>query len=124
MCIRDRPDTAWRCEGSAIGQRISFSLPAGRQLAEVGLIPGYAKTDATSGDDRYAENNRITRVTWVLADGTEVEQALSADPKDRSMRTIRVPAVAGDSVALIIGGVATGERDTTMISEVRLAAKK
>lgn len=114
--------TAWRCEGDAIGTRLTFRLPEDTRVGQVGLIPGYAKTDRKSGADRYAENNRITRATWILADGTEVEQRFSADPNDRSLRRIRVPATEGDQVTLRIEAVATGKRNTTMISEVRVWA--
>lgn len=122
--IDGKTATAWRCPGTAIGQRIRIRLPEHTDLAEVGLIPGYAKTDAQSKVDRYAENNRITRVRWLLADGTRVEQALSGNPKDRSMRTIRVPATEGDVVTLEIVEVAKGKRNTTMISELSIGAAR
>ena len=112
--------TAWRCDGRAVGKKLTISVPAGTRLAEVGLIPGYAKTDAKSGANRYAENNRITRVRWILSDGSEVVQAMSADPKDRSLRTMRIPPTETGSVTLEIVDVAKGKRNTTMISEISL----
>lgn len=119
--IDGKADTAWRCEGKALGQRLRIALPSGTRLAEVGLIPGYAKTDPKTGADRYAENNRITKVRWTLADGTEMVQSMSANPADRSIRTMRVPATEGDTVTLQILEVARGSRNTTMISELRFA---
>ena len=74
-------DTTWRCDGSAVGQRITLDLGREREVAEVGLIPGYAKTDDTDGTDRYAEDNRVTKVRWTIG-STVVEQTLSGDPQD------------------------------------------
>ncbi len=122
--IDGKVDTAWRCEGNAIGQQIRIALPPGTRVAEVGLIPGYAKTDSRTGADRYAENNRITKVRWTLADGTEVVQSMSANPADRSIRSMRVPATEGDTLTLQILEVSKGRRNTTMISELRVASAK
>jgi hypothetical protein len=113
-------ETTWRCDGSAVGQRIRLDLGEARAVGEVGLVPGYAKTDDASGADRYAENNRITRVRWTIGD-TVVVQRISPSPQDRRMRTIRVPRTTADRIVLEILAVATGPRDTTAISEVRVA---
>lgn len=113
--------TAWRCAGSGVGQRLTLLLPEGAGVAEVGLVPGYAKTDPVSGVDRYAENNRITRVRWHFADGSSVVQRIDGDPADRSMRTMRVPVAEGGRVVLEILESAPGRRDTIAISEVRVA---
>lgn len=116
------PSTAWRCTGPAIGERLQVTLPAGTEVAEVGIIPGYAKTDPASGTDRYAENNRITRVRWTIGDGVVVVQRLDPDPKNRDVQMIRVPATRTDSVTLEILAVAPGTRNTTAISELVAAA--
>jgi hypothetical protein len=116
------PSTAWRCDGSAEGEKLTFTLPAGTELAEVGLIPGYAKTDPKSGADRYVENNRITRVRWTLADGVTVIQNFDPDPHNRAVQTLRVPKTATDRVSLEILGIRRGPRNTTAISEVAFAA--
>ncbi|MGO4255624.1 NADase-type glycan-binding domain-containing protein [Marmoricola sp. RAF53] len=116
------PSTAWRCDGDAVGEKLRFALPDDVEVAEVGLVPGYAKTDPASGTDRYAENNRITQVRWTFGDGSVVEQTLDPDPKKRSVQTLRVPATATHEVTLEILAVAPGPRNTTAISEVRFGA--
>ncbi len=76
-------------------------------------MPGYAKTDPANGVDRYAENNRITRVRWRFDDGTTFVQRMSANPGDRSMRTMRIPVTQTSRVVLeILGSQArtTGHR--------------
>jgi hypothetical protein len=112
-------DTTWRCDGTAIGKKITLRLPGTLAIGEVGLIPGYAKTDDSTGDDRYAENNRVTRVRWTIGD-VVVDQRLGASTSDRSLRLLRVPRSETDEVQLEILGVAKGPRNTTAISEVQL----
>jgi hypothetical protein len=116
-----RAQTAWRCTGAATGQKLTLRLSGVTDVAQVGLIPGYAKTDPESGTDRYAENNRITRVRWTLGDGVTVVQRLDPDPSSRAMQVLRVPRTTTDTVTLEILAVAHGPRDTTAISEISLA---
>lgn len=118
------PATAWRCDGDAIGERVVIRLPEGTQVAEVGLVPGYAKTDPASGVDRYAENNRITRVRWTLRPGVTVVQRLDPSPDDRDVQTIRVPRTASGRVILEVLAVEEGSRGSTAISEVWVAAAR
>lgn len=120
--IDEDETTAWRCNGRARGETITFALPTGTAVAEVGLIPGYAKTDPISGTDRYAENNRITKVRWTLADGVVLDQVLDPDPSDRSVQSIRVPVTTTGEVTLEIRAVERGSRNTTAISSVVLGA--
>jgi hypothetical protein len=117
-----RPDTAWRCDGTAVGERLVLRLSRSVDVGEVGLVPGYAKTDPASGADRYAENNRITRVRWTLGDGTTVVQRLDPDPSSRAPQLIRVPRTSTDTITLEILAVQRGPRDTTAISELTVAA--
>jgi len=113
------PTTAWRCDGEAIGETVRLVLPAGTPVAEVGLIPGYAKTDPASGADRFTENNRITRVRWTFEDGTEVVQEL--DPTDRTVQRLRVPRTESGTIVLEVLAVERGTRNRTAISEIEVA---
>ena len=110
--------TAWRCDGEAVGTVLTVTLPADTAVGQVGLVPGYAKTDPKSGADRYAENNRITKVRWTLADGRVVVQKLDPDPDSRKIQLVRVPRTATGSVSLEILAVERGARNTTAISEL------
>lgn len=114
------PKTAWRCDGRGVGTTMRFSFPEYVRVAEVGVIPGYAKTDPANGADRYAQNNRITEVSWTIG-ARHVVQRFSADPHDRSLRTIRVPSTTVDGVRLQVRETARGPRDTTAISEILIA---
>jgi len=116
-----KAQTAWRCSGTAVGQKLTLRLGGDTDVAEVGLIPGYAKTDPASGVDRYAENNRITKVRWTLADGMSIVQRLDPDPSSRAMQLLRVPRTTTDTVTLEILAVKHGSRNTSAISEISLA---
>jgi hypothetical protein len=114
--------TAWRCAGPGTGETLTLELSGETRVAEVGLVPGYAKSDPASGVDRYAENNRITRVRWSFEDGSSVVQRMGPDPQDRSMRTVRVPVTVTGAVTLEVLASDPGARDTIAVSEVRVAA--
>jgi hypothetical protein len=114
--------TAWRCAGSGKGQSLTITLPEGTEIAEVGLVPGYAKTDPVSGADRYAQNNRITRVRWRFDDGSSVVQRMGGSAQNRSMRTQRIAPTTTRKVVLEILGSQRGPRNTVAISEIRLAS--
>jgi hypothetical protein len=116
--IDDKADTAWRCSGTAVGQKLTLRITAGADVAEIGLVPGYAKTDPASGADRYAENNRITRVRWTLADGVSFLQRLDPDPSSRAVQLLRVPPTDTDTITLQILAVKRGPRNTTAISQI------
>ena len=112
--------TAWRCNGDGVGQTLTLSLPEGVRVGEVGLVPGYAKTDPRSGADRYAENNRITRVRWTFADGTSFVQRLDGSPTNREMQTVRIPLTESNQVEIEVLASTRGARNTIAVSEVRV----
>ncbi len=106
--------TAWLCQGSGVGQRLTITLPVTTDVVRLGLVPGYAKSD------RYPKNNRVTRVAWVFDDGTRVVQTMDGSKKNRSLRTLRIDPVRTRTVVLQILGVARGAKNNTAISAVRL----
>lgn len=113
--------TAWRCAGDGRGTTLRITLESTAEVAQVGLVPGYAKTDPQSGADRYAENNRITRVRWTFSDGSSVIQRLDGSPTLRRLQTLRIPPVETDSVTLQVLTSVKGARNTIAISEVELS---
>ena len=112
--------TAWRCNGTGVGQTLSLAFAEPVEVGEIGLVPGYAKTDPASGVDRYAENNRITRVRWTFPDGTSVVQRLDGSPTNRSMQSLRVKPVQADSVTIEVLRSVRGARNTVAVSEVQI----
>ena len=74
--------TAWRCNGDGVGQKMQLNLSDTVRIGELGIVPGYAKTDPRSGADRYAQNNRLTKVRWSFPDGTSVVQKLDGSAEE------------------------------------------
>lgn len=118
------PSSAWRCVGDGRGVTLTFSLPRPRPIAQVGLIPGYAKTDPYSGADRYAENRRISRVRWSFDGGAWVEQTFRTGRFDRQMQTMRIPPVRTHRVTVTIEDSVPGPRNTVAVSTVNLGSPR
>jgi len=110
--------TAWRCPGDGTGESVTLQLSKELQVAELGLVPGYAKTDPRNGADRYAENNRLTLVRWTFPNGDTIEQELDGSPDNREMQTIRIDPVLADEVVLEVLSVEPGRRNTVAVSEI------
>jgi len=116
--------TAWRCNGEGRGVTLTFSLRHARRIAQVGLRPGYAKTDPYSGADRYAENRRISKVRWSFDGGAWVEQRFRTGRFDRGMQTMRIPPVRAGKVTVTIEDSAPGPRNTVAVSTVNLGSPR
>ncbi len=117
--VDGKASTAWRCDGAAVGEKIRLVLPKRIPIGEVGLIPGYAKTDPETRVDRFAENNRVTQVRWTFGK-TVLTQKFGGAADDRSLQLLRVPKTRAKKVFLEILEVRKGPRDITAISEIRL----
>jgi hypothetical protein len=115
-------DSAWRCPGDGVGETLVIDLGGTAQVAELGLVPGYAKTDATDGTDRYAENRRLTAVRWRFDDGTTIDQQLDPDPDLRDLQTIRIPVATAERVTMEIVSSSDADRDSVAVSELRISA--
>jgi hypothetical protein len=117
--LDDDPSTAWRVEGNGRGVTLTLTLPGRAHLTEVGLIPGYAKVDPVSGDDRFTQERRITGVRWRFDDQTSVTQEL-VDAPELQRTTVDV-----DTTSVVLEIVRTGapgdpDFDYTAISDVSL----
>ena len=92
--VDDKPQTAWRCNGSGEGQQITLTMPRPSRIVGVGLINGYAKV---YGDvNLYPQYRRVRTVRWTLPDGTWFDQ----DDVDSLQvgQTFPYVVVAGDAV--------------------------
>jgi serine/threonine protein kinase len=116
-------DTAWRMEfrDPKDLSPIKLRLAESSRVSEVGLIPGFAKTDPCDETDRFSENRRITQVRWTIG---EVSVVQNLDPDNRKMQSMRLPlSPQGKVVELQILAVSEDptpedERDFITISEV------
>ncbi|MDQ3664660.1 MAG: hypothetical protein M3353_08395, partial [Actinomycetota bacterium] len=113
-------ESAWRCDGDGSGVRLDVTLGQQATVSRVGLIPGYAKTDPVDGTDRYAENRRISEVTWNFDDGESVTQRFDTDPDNRSLQWTSVPDAETRAVEIAIEASAEAARNTVAISTVQV----
>jgi hypothetical protein len=115
-------ETAWRCPGSAVGQRLVFDFGTPVTLTSVGLVPGYDKTDPVDGSNRFVDNRTVTGVTWRFDDGSAHRQAIPAPQRAMTTSTLPTPERTQRVVLEITGtGNDTAIRDFTTISDVAFA---
>ena len=117
--VDGRPDTAWRCDGSAVGARLVLEFDRPVTVTSVGLVPGYAKVDPKSGDDRFTQNRTVTAATWLFDDGTTHLQQIDS-PQPVMTSSNLTSAVSTTRVVLQVTGTGnpTAERDFTAVSDV------
>ncbi len=112
------PATCWRMPGSGAGEEIVLRLAEPTEVAQVGLINGYAKS---SGDlDWYRGNRRVLAVEWVFDDGTTVAQSLA---QTRALQTVAVEPVRTSTIRLRLvevsaPGKGRAARNYTALSDV------
>lgn len=111
------PSTAWRTVGDGRNVKITLSFAEAHRFTEVGLIPGYDKTDQCTGIDRFVQMRRIKKVRWTFDDGTTVEQLFT---DERSSQAIAVQAVSTRVVVEILQTTTQRELDYTAISDIQL----
>ena len=115
--------TAWRCPGSG-GHTIQVAPAAGNSVvvSDLGLVPGYAKTDPASGVDRFTDNHTVTEVVWRLYDGKQwltVRQDV-ADPHPQLtwIRLAKPTTVYSATVTVTATGNPGSRVDSTPVSEI------
>jgi hypothetical protein len=114
-----RPETAWRCEGAAVGVRLVYEFYQPMAITAVGLIPGYAKIDPTDGTDRFLENYTVTAVEWQFDGGQTHRQSIPAPRPTLTMSELPVEVVASQVVLEITDtGNPGAAREFTAISDV------
>jgi hypothetical protein len=111
-------ESAWRTPGDGKGIRLTVQLGGIKQLTEVGLIPGYDKTDQCTAVDRFVQMRRITKVRWSFDDGTSIEQTFR---NDREVQSIPVASKSAKVEVEILSSTAPGELDYVAISEIRVS---
>lgn len=111
------PLTAWRTAGDATGQQITVTFPVPIMVTSVGLLPGYAKVDPVSGEDRFFQNRRIVAVRWTAADGSYLDQTFAESPE---MQRLSGSVITPTLTVQILRTSAPGDRDFTAISDLEV----
>lgn len=119
--------TAWQCvDTDGAGETLTFDLREQVAISELGLIPGYAKTDPHEGTDWYPLNRRLTEVQWRFDDGEPLTQTLDPNPDLREMQTISLdePRTTSTLTLEIVSSVLApdGNRNNIAVTEVEITA--
>lgn len=127
QAVDGKLDTAWRCDGAAAGQSLTFTLPAGTELVRVAVYNGYGKTDPKSGESMYGQYRRVTSATWQLPDGSWFTQKFADNGAGLQQVEMPKTAIKGDITFTIVSTTPPGwanvpTRDAVLISEVQFFA--
>lgn len=119
------PSTCWRMEGDGAGQVLTFNLSERAAVGSLGLVNGYAKTDPRTGEDRYRQERRVLRVTWLFDDGQQVQQTLRDGLRSPQRLELPTPIDAARVSLRIDGTTAPGDArfDYTALSSVSITAQ-
>lgn len=79
-------DTAWRVPGNGIGERVIVFFDQAVRLSEVWIVPGYAKVDPVSGENRFWQNRRVRKVRLTFGGGRWVEARLAEQAEFQPVR--------------------------------------
>jgi hypothetical protein len=120
--VDGRLDTAWRCDGSAVGAQLVLVFDRPVTVTAVGLVPGYAKVDPADGVDRFAQNRTVTSANWRFDSG-EVHVQEIPDPQPVMTTTDLTSPVTTTRVVLEIAdtGNDAAERPFTAVSDVQVS---
>lgn len=110
------PATAWRCPSDTAGQRLRFRFAEPVVLRRVALVPGYAKTDPATGEDRFTQNHPVTRARWSY--GGEIRVQEIADPSRTGQALALEPAEPVTEVELVVEAIGPAPRPYVAISDV------
>jgi len=113
------PGTAWRVEGDGVGETVTFSWPAAIHVRGIGVVPGYAKQDAVTGEDRFLQNRRVRRVSVTFDGGAAVQVDLTDRPV---LQTFEVDAVTSTVQLTVESTTPRSDRDYAAMSEVQFWA--
>jgi hypothetical protein len=116
-------DTAWRCPGAG-GHTLQFRPGQYSAVTDLGLIPGYAKTDPATGADRFLDNHTVTQAVWRLYTGATWYQFVQDIPNPTAqMAWIHLPQamkVERASLTVTATGNSGSRVDSTPISTVAM----
>jgi hypothetical protein len=93
--VDGEPTTAWKVGGTGVGEWIELEYDKPIEVSRVGIIPGYAKTDLCSSENRFYQYRVVKKAKIEISDGTNVEKSFQAKPQ---MQFADVPDTETSSV--------------------------
>lgn len=111
--LDDDATTGWRCNGDAVGERITFTFPPGTKLVGVRVVNGYSKI--TNGHDLYPQYRRATTIRWSLPGQGDAFFVQELDDESSAPQEVRIPRsdARGGVTAQIVSTAPPGSTDET-----------
>ena len=107
--------TAWRTPGAGKDASVTLIFDNPIDVVRIGLIPGYAKTDAQTGVDRFVQNRIIKTVSYQIAGIPNTTKTFRPQPVPQF---VRLDALTSRITVKILDTTAPGGLDYTAISEI------
>jgi hypothetical protein len=107
--------TAWRVAGNGVGETVTLIFDRPVDIVRIGLIPGYAKFDPETGDNRFEQDRIIKEVQYLIPGLPPTVQRFRPQPFPQF---VRVSAATSRITVEILGTTAPGGLDYTAISEI------
>jgi serine/threonine-protein kinase len=79
-------ETAWRAPGDGHGVTLTLLFDNPVDVARIGLIPGYAKSDPATGVNRFEQNRIVRSVRYELPGRPPIEQTLRPEAVPQFVR--------------------------------------
>jgi tRNA A-37 threonylcarbamoyl transferase component Bud32 len=79
-------ETAWRAPGDGHGVTLTLLFDNPVDVARIGLIPGYAKSDPATGVNRFEQNRIVRAVRYELPGRPPIDQELKPEAVRQSVR--------------------------------------
>jgi serine/threonine protein kinase len=64
--VDGKVETAWRTRGNGRGVTLTLLFDGPVDIVRIGLIPGYAKTDPTTGVNRFQQERTVAEVRYLI----------------------------------------------------------
>lgn len=109
-------DTAWRVPGNGVGEMVFVFFDQAVLLSEVWIVPGYAKIDPYTGENRFRQNRRVRSVELTFSGKRSIQARLADRPEYQPIRF--QPVVTSFVGVEILETTPHGGRDFTPISEI------
>jgi hypothetical protein len=108
-------ETAWRTAGDGRGETIRLIFDNPVNVVRIGLIPGYAKTDARTGVDRFFQHRIIEEVAYEVPGRSDTRKRFRPAPVPQF---VRLHVLTPEITVRILRTTPPGGLDYTAISEI------
>jgi serine/threonine-protein kinase len=108
-------ETAWRTPGNGKGESVTLIFDNPVDVSQIGLIPGYAKTDPQTGANRFFQDRIIEEVRYEVPGEPPISQTLLPEARPQF---VEVNVTTSRIDVVVVATTAPQGLDYTAISEI------